>query len=270
MWMVDGRRFEARDAMELGLKDQVVFVAGSSRGIGRAIAAALLEEGARVVLTGRDEAALEAARVALGVEERVLAIAGDFGDVGVIAKAFEQTVERFGRIDHLIANLGTGSGKPGWEQEEAEWVRLFEANFFASVRLTQGVLPYLLGNVEGGSVLFISSIVAVEATAAPLPYSAAKAALNNYAKNLARQLGAQKVRVNTIAPGNILFAGGSWERRLADRREAVEGMLKSEVPLLRFGTPEEIASLACYLCSKEAGFATGACYVMDGGQTRSL
>jgi len=119
-------------------------------------------------------------------------------------------------------------------------------------------------------VLFISSIVAVEATAAPLPYSAAKAALNNYAKNLARAFGAQKVRVNTIAPGNILFAGGSWERHLANRREAVEAMLKAEVPQGRFGTVEEIASLACYLCSPLAGFATGSCYVMDGGQTRSL
>ena len=256
--------------MELGLTDRVVFVAGSSRGIGRGIAAALLDEGARVVLTGRDAASLEAARVSLGRGDRVLAIAGDFGDAGVIASAFEQTVERFGRIDHLVANLGTGSGKPGWEQDEAEWTRLFEANFFASVRLTQGVLPYLLGNVEGGSVLFISSIVAVEATAAPLPYSAAKAALNNYAKNLARQLGTQKVRVNTIAPGNILFEGGSWERHLANRRESVEGMLKNEVPMQRFGTVEEIASLACYLCSPLAGFATGSCYVMDGGQTRSL
>jgi 3-oxoacyl-[acyl-carrier protein] reductase len=259
--------------MDLKLKDQVVFVAGSSRGIGRAIAAGLLAEGARVVLTGRDEASLEAAYAELAVgdaEDRVIAIAGDFGDAEVIAAAFEQTLETFGRIDHLVANLGTGSGKPGWAQDESEWTRLFEANFFASVRLTQGVLPYLLGNAGGGSVLFISSIVAVEATPAPLPYSAAKAALNNYAKNLARQLGAQKVRVNTIAPGNILFEGGSWERHLANRREAVEGMLKAEVPQQRFGTPEEIASLACYLCSEQAGFATGACYVMDGGQTRSL
>ena len=259
--------------MDLKLKDQVVFVAGSSRGIGRGIAAALLDEGARVVLTGRDAASLEKAagelRGAFGAD-RVLAIDGDFGDAETIASAYAETVKRFGRIDHLVANLGTGSGKPGWEQDEAEWMRLFEANFFASVRLTEGVLPYLLGNAEGGSVVFISSIVAVEATAAPLPYSAAKAALNNYAKNLARAFGAQKVRVNTIAPGNILFAGGSWERHLANRREAVEAMLKAEVPQGRFGTVEEIASLACYLCSPLAGFATGSCYVMDGGQTRSL
>jgi 3-oxoacyl-[acyl-carrier protein] reductase len=132
------------------------------------------------------------------------------------------------------------------------------------------VIPHLLVNPTGGSILYISSIVAVEATPAPLPYSAAKAALNNYAKNLARQLGPQRIRVNTIAPGNIYFPGGSWERHLANRKEAVESMLQTEVPLQRFGTPEEIASLAAYLCSPQAGFATGSCFVMDGGQTRTI
>ena len=259
--------------MDMELKDKVVFVAGSSRGIGRAIAAALLVEGARVVITGRDEGSLEQARSEIaGVagQDRVLAIAGDFADAGTIAKAFEQTVRAFGRIDHLVANLGTGSGKPGWEQTEEEWERLFAMNFFASVRLTQAVLPHLLANAEGGSVLYLGSIVGLEATPAPLPYSAAKAALLNYSKNLARQMGPQKIRVNTIAPGNIYFAGGSWERHLANRREAVEEMLTTEVPLGRFGTPEEIASLAVWLCSVQAGFATGGCYVVDGGQTRSV
>jgi len=79
---------------------------------------------------------------------------------------------------------------------------------------------------------------------------------------------ADKVRVNTIAPGNIWFAGGSWEKRIAANREGVEEMLRTQVPQQRFGTPEEIASLAVYLCSEQAGFATGSCYVMDGGQTR--
>jgi 3-oxoacyl-[acyl-carrier protein] reductase len=259
--------------MDLGLAEKVVFVAGSSRGIGRAIAAALLAEGARVVLTGRDAAGLEIARVQLCADtgaDRVLAIAGDFADQGVIAAAFARTVEVFGRIDHLIANLGTGSGKPGWEQTDEEWERLFAMNFFASVRLTQAVLPHLLANAEGGSILYVASIVALEATPAPLPYSAAKAALVNYAKNLARQVGGQRVRVNTIAPGNIFFEGGSWERHLANRREAVEQMLKTEVPQQRFGRPEEIASLATWLCSPLAGFATGSCFVMDGGQTRVI
>lgn len=259
--------------MDLHLQNQVAFVAGSSRGIGRAIAATLLAEGANIVLTGRDEPSLRAAAAELttpATQDRILAVRGDFTHAETIARALDLTVKHFGHLDHLVANLGTGSGKPGWDQAEEEWHRLFELNFFASTRLTQAALPHLLRNTHGGSILYVSSIVALEATPAPLPYSAAKAALNNYAKNLARQLGSQKIRVNTIAPGNILFPGGSWERHLANRREAVEHMLQTEVPQGRFGTPEEIASLAAYLCSSQAAFATGSCYVMDGGQTRTL
>ena len=254
--------------MELQLGGKVVFVAGSSRGIGRAIAATLLEEGARVVLTGRDPESLRRTHEELAAEhsrEQVLAIAGDFADPETIEDAFNVAVSRFGRMDHLVANLGTGSGKPGWRQDEAEWIRLFDANFFASVRLAQATVPHLRG--RDGSILFVSSIVALESTAAPLAYSAAKAALNNYAKNLARLLAPERIRVNTICPGNIFFAGGSWERHLANRREAVEQMLRTEVPLGRFGTPEEIASLAAYLLSGQAGCATGATYVMGGGES---
>jgi 3-oxoacyl-[acyl-carrier protein] reductase len=266
--------------MDLHLHNQVIFIAGSSRGIGRAIAATLLEEGATIVLTGRDEASLASTQAELTMPDtqaRILAIAGDFAHAATIRHAFAQTIAHFGRIDHLIANLGTGSGKPGWDLAQDEWQHLFELNFFASARLTQAALPHLLANASAcgpgqsaGSILYISSIVALEATPAPLPYSAAKAALVNYSKNLARQLGPQKIRVNTIAPGNIFFPGGSWERHLANRREAVESMLKTEVPLQRFGTPEEIAALAAFLCSPHAAFITGACYVADGGQTRSL
>jgi 3-oxoacyl-[acyl-carrier protein] reductase len=179
--------------MNLHLQNQVAFIAGSSRGIGRAIAATLLAEGASIVLTGRDEASLKATQVALATPEtatRILAIRGDFADLHTIDKALTRTLAHFGRIDHLICNLGTGSGKPGWEQSPEEWHRLFDLNFFASTRLTQAVLPHMLANTSAcgpgqsaGSILYISSIVAVEATPAPLPYSAAKAALNNYAKS---------------------------------------------------------------------------------------
>ncbi len=259
--------------MDLHLEHQVVFVAGSSRGIGRAIAESLLAEGACVVLTGRDAVSLEMTRLQLEKPPnlgRILAITGDFSNTAVIASAFDRTVQHFGAVDHLVANLGTGTGHPGWEQAESEWQRLFEQNFFAATRLAQVALPHLLANPSGGSMLFISSIAAVEATTAPLPYSAAKAALVNYSKNLARQLAAQNVRVNTIAPGNVLFDGGSWQQRAERQGDAVKAMLNIEVPQNRFGTPEEIASLAAYLCSAQAGFCTGGCYVVDGGQTRSL
>lgn len=259
--------------MDLELSGNVVFVAGSSRGIGRGIAETLLSEGARVVITGRDQVALDGTFSDLSSRfgtDRILTICGDFSLEATISSGFKSTIERFGQIDHLIANLGTGSGKPGWNQPPDEWDRLFEMNFFAATRLAQQVLPLLLVNENKGSILFVSSIVAVEASPAPLPYSAAKAALNNYAKNLARQLGPNGIRVNTIAPGNILFPGGSWERHIANRKEAVELMLRTEVPLQRFGIPEEIACFAAFLCSARASFATGSCFVIDGGQTRKL
>ncbi len=167
--------------MDLHLNNQVAFIAGSSRGIRRASAQAVLDEGAAIALTGRDEASLKATQAELATPEthaRILAIRGDFSDAATITRAFERTTSHFGRLDHLIANLGTGSGKPGWDQPDEEWSRLFELNFFASTRLTQAALPHLLANPDGGSILYISSIVAVQATPAPHPSPAATAARN--------------------------------------------------------------------------------------------
>jgi len=256
--------------MSLELANQVCFIAGASRGIGLAIGQALLAQGSCVVLTGRDENCLRAAFKLCEVvaADRVLSVQGDLTDNHVIASALEKTIKEFGHIDHLIANLGSGSGDLGWDQSDAEWMRLFEENFFASTRLARAVLPHLQANESGGSIIFISSIAGLESSMAPLPYSSAKAALISYSKNLARQVASLNVRVNTIAPGNIFFPGGSWDRHLQNRPGEIRAMLDSEVPQRRFGAPEEIASLAAYLCSPGARFATGGCCVMDGGQTR--
>lgn len=258
--------------MNLNLTNHVAFVAGSSRGIGRAVAAELLAEGARVVLTGRSEASLQQTARELSTDanvDRILPVPGDLSDASAIRDAYARAIHHYGRIDHLVANLGTGSGTPGALPPPEDWSRLFEQNFFASVRLTEALLPHLTAQ-RSGSILYISSIVGVESTPAPLPYSAAKAALINYAKNLSRMVAAEGVRVNTIAPGNVIFPGGSWERHLANRRESVEQMLQREVPQNRFGTVDEIASLAAYLCSSRAAFSTGSTYIMDGGQTRRI
>jgi 3-oxoacyl-[acyl-carrier protein] reductase len=257
--------------MNLNLTDQICFVAGSSRGIGRAIAAALLAEGASIVLTGRNEDSLEHTLAELATPEnhtRILPIAADFTNPEAAAAALDRTVSHFGKLDHLIANLGTGAGTPGPTPPPEDWTRLFDQNFFASVRLTEAALPHL--RAQGGSILYISSIVAVEATPAPLPYCAAKAALTNYAKNLSRHLAKDNIRVNTICPGNIFFPGGSWEKHITRDKEKVEAMLKEEVPQNRFGAPHDIATLAAYLCSPLAAFSTGGAYIVDGGQTRSL
>ena len=257
--------------MDLGLQNRVALVAGSSRGIGLAIATALLREGCRVCLTGRDAAALNDAEQRMRTEfgERVMSITGDFAQEPVIAAALETLRQTWGGVDIVVANLGSGRGKSGWEQDEQEWRRLFDLNFFASVRLAQAAIPHLRAR-SGSSILFIGSIVALEATSAPLPYSAAKAALVNYSKNLARAVARDGIRVNCLAPGNVLFPGGSWEQHLKNRREEVERMIATDVPLQRFGSPQEIADFAACLVSPCAGFATGACFVVDGGQTKRI
>jgi len=256
--------------MDLQLIDRVAFVAGSSRGIGKAIASALLREGCRVCVTGRDSTALDETTRDLSTRfaDKVLCFPGDLTQASVIDAAFISVNRTWGGPDILVANLGSGSGKPGWQQDEDEWERLFNLNFFGSVRLAQAVIPYM--QFRGGNILFVGSIVAAEATAAPLPYSAAKAALLNYSKNLSRTVAADGIRVNCLAPGNVLFPGGSWDRHLKSRREEVERCISSEVPQKRFGTPEEIADFAAYLVSPVSGYATGGCFIMDGGQTRRV
>ncbi len=258
--------------MNLSLQNRVALVAGSSRGIGKSIAAAFLREGCRVCISGRSEAPLSSALRELQSEfgdQCIISYCGDLTLSATVEQALRTTHERWNRLDVVVANLGSGRGKPGWQLESAEWERLFQLNFWGSVKLAQAAIPLLAEN-QHGSLLFIASITGVEATPAPLPYSAAKAALINYSKNLAGQVAKLGVRVNCIAPGNILFPGGSWERHLESNKDKVMQMIDSSVPLARFGTPEEIAELAVFLCSDAATFVTGECIKADGGQTRSV
>lgn len=257
--------------MNLSLQNRVVLVAGSSRGIGKAIAAAFLREGCRVCITGRNETPLSKALAELETQygrECVVSFCGDLTDSTAIEQALRKIYGLWRRLDVVVANVGSGSGNPGWQLESAEWERIFRLNFWGSVNLAQAAIPLLAEN-QRGRLLFIASITGVEATPAPLPYSAAKAALINYSKNLAVQVANLGVRVNCIAPGNVLFPGGSWERHLEKDKDKIMQTIEANVPLKRFGTPEEIADIAVFLCSDAATFITGACFKADGGQTRS-
>ena len=258
--------------MDLNLANRVALVAGSSRGIGRAIARAFLSEGARVVVTGRNADALLETVAAFENEfgrDSVLGWAGDLSQPQHISRVVEGTCHQWGRIDCLVANVGSGSGKRDWQFTSEDWYQAFEVNFWTSLRLVDAVLPAML-EARGGSITLIGSIVGLESVDAPLPYSAAKSTLMTYSKSLARRIGEYGIRVNCVAPGNILFPGGTWEKKLAQEPDRIRHYIESEVPLQRFGTPEEIAHVVVFLASEHAAFITGACIVADGGQTRSL
>jgi 3-oxoacyl-[acyl-carrier protein] reductase len=256
----------------MDLTGKVALVAGSTRGIGLATARAFLAEGCRTTITGRDGDALHIAQSSLESEfgrERVLALQGDLCESDAIAAILSSAHERWGQLDCLVANVGNGQGPTGWDAQEPDWRRLIEGNLACNYRLVQQVLPAMIGS-RHGSIVLVASIVGLESTPAPLPYSAAKAALISYSKNIAREVGRYEVRVNCVAPGNILFPGGSWERHLSERRDSVQRQIEAEVPLRRFGRPEEIADLIVFLSSDRAAFITGSCVVADGGQTRSV
>jgi 3-oxoacyl-[acyl-carrier protein] reductase len=258
--------------VDFHLDDKVVLVAGSTRGIGLATARAFLAEGSRTVITGRDGAALRRAQADLESEfgwERVTAFEGDLCDPATITAMLASVQHVWGTLDCVVANVGSGRGPIGWSAEESDWQRLVETNLSGAYRLIQKVLPAMT-QARRGSIVLVASIAGLESTSAPLPYGAAKAALVNYAKNLSRQMGPFEVRVNSVAPGNILFPGGSWERHLAERRDETLRQIDTEVPLRRFGRPEEIADLIVFLSSDRAAFITGSCVVADGGQTRSM
>lgn len=257
--------------MNLGLAGKVALVAGSTRGIGRAIAARLVAEGARVLVTGRDAGAVEAtvADLAQSAVDRVAGCAGDLSKSDHCLAAVEQAIARWQQLHIVIANVGNGSGTRGWNVGDDEWADRVEQNLYPAVRIVRAASAHLAAG-GGGSVVLTSSIAGVEALEAPLPYSAAKAAVIALAKGLARDLAPHAIRVNAIAPGNILAPGGSWERRLQNDPVAVEAYIAREVPLGRFGTPEEIADAVVFLASDRASFITGTCLIADGGQTRGF
>ncbi len=249
--------------MDFGIAGKVALVSGGTKGIGLSIAHALAGEGVRVAVAARTE--VDVKRTAeslngLGVVADLLTEAG-------CRRAVSETETVLGPVDILINNLGLRAGSSWADTGPSEFETAFAGNVGVSVRMTQLVLPGMLSR-GWGRVVVISSVWGRESGGAPA-YNAAKAAEISFTTSLARDVASKGVTVNSIAPGSILWEGGGWHRRQQADPEGIAAFVRSELPLGRFGTADEVARVVAFVCSQQASLLNGACIAVDGGQSRS-
>jgi 3-oxoacyl-[acyl-carrier protein] reductase len=254
--------------MDLGLRNRVAIVTGSSRGLGKAAATALAHEGARVVLNGRTQQTLQDTadeiRSAGGVVE---AVAADVTTEAGCQALVDATLRAFGQVDILVNNAGGGS-RANLSSPDSDWSAAIDWMFWPSLRLSRMVAPAMRQR-RSGVIIMISSIYGRELGGGG-SYQVVKSAQLSLAKTLARELAPDNVRVLTVAPGSISFPGGGWARRQQEDPAGMAAFIAQDMPLGRFGRAEEVGDVVAFLCSDRASLVTGACIPVDGCQGRSL
>jgi 3-oxoacyl-[acyl-carrier protein] reductase len=253
--------------MDLKLTNKRVLITGASKGVGAGIASVFLKEGANVFLVSRGAKQLNKTKNSFILKHgknRIKSELCDCTDESSLELLKERVCDEWQGLDIVIVNVGSGKSVLDAIPSKDDWSKVWDTNFESALYTARVFLPLL--RESKGCMLFVSSIAAMEAFGAPVNYSTAKTAMSALAKNIARKV-AKDVRVNVIAPGNVYFPGGSWDEKIKEDPEKVENLIKSTVPMNRFGTIEEVANAAIFLCSEKASFITGSTLVIDGGQT---
>ena len=240
---------------------KVAVVTGGNSGIGLGVAKAYAQEGAQVAITGRNEQTLEAAAKEIG--DGTLAIQADAGKVAEIEAAMKKIKERFGRIDALFVNAGVARFVPFDQVTEELFDETVDINMKGVFFTVQKAIPLMS---KGSAIVLNASINAHLGMPGTTVYGATKAAVINMAKTLSAELLERGIRVNAVSPGPItsaLLRGWNSQEKIQETKDWIQ----SQVPIKRFGTPEEIAAAVLYLTSSESAFVLGAELIIDGGMS---
>ena len=257
--------------MDFLLSDKVAVVTGSSRGLGLASARALVAEGCRVCICARGAETL--AEAAIEVEalakrpNMIIAVQADVSTEAGIDMVITRTVDAFGGLDVLVNNVGRAGGSDLLGTTDAEWQAAFDETLFPAIRASRLAVPHMKSR-GGGSIIMIASIWGRE-SGGRMTYNAVKAAEISLAKAMAQQLAPANIRVNSVAPGSIFVAGGSWHKRQQADTAGIADFIKRELPFGRFGRADEVANIVAFLASSRASWISGASIAVDGVQGRS-
>jgi 3-oxoacyl-[acyl-carrier protein] reductase len=258
--------------MNLELTGKGALVTGASRGLGFASAKALAAEGCSVCITARGEERLREAerelRASAPPGAAVEALQADLTTTAGVESAIAQAASAFGGLDILVNSLGLARGGGIAETTDAEWHEAIDFTLFPAIRASRLAVPHMRRR-GGGAIIMIASIWGRE-SGGRMTYNAVKAAEISLAKSLAQQLAPDGIRVNSVAPGSILFPGGSWHRRQETDPDGIAEFIRRELPFGRFGRADEVGDVVAFLASARASWISGASVTVDGCQSRSL
>ena len=242
--------------------NKVAIISGSSKGIGLGLAKKFLEKKYNVLINSRNLEDLNTSYKYLkkNFPNKVLMVCGDISNTKTLKEIEKNVLKKWNRIDVLIANAGDISNK---KTNNKNW--LINKNFVTSKKFIDFFYRHLIKTQ--GSIIFISSIVALIKTSAPIGYTISKKLINTYGKKLSLKLAKYNINVNIVAPGNIYFKDGNWFNKLKNELKKITKYIKDNVPMNAFGSVSDVTNLCYFLGSNESNFITGQIIAVDGGQS---